>query len=143
MKITVYWIDVLFMKSSFPLTCELSTAIGSVMYCGVRLSAQNMDQKRAWVDAAFQAACLQNDKLTQANRDLSLFKWNMSLGALFFPHTFVSLTSSPLNLSMPHFTLFLFKTMESDAANEDHGLFTWFVVYEDLIPLAVVSLDSK
>ena len=124
MKITVYLLDLLFMKTSFPLTCELSTAIGSVMYCGVRLSTLYMDRKRAWVDAAFQAACLQNDKFTQANRDLSLLKLNMSLGTLFFPRTFVSLTSSPLNFSMPHFTLLLFKTMESDAANEDHGLFT-------------------
>ena len=40
---------------AWPVNCQRQ--FWSVMYCGVRLSALYMYQKRAWVDAAFQAAC--------------------------------------------------------------------------------------
>ena len=48
---------------------ELLTAIGSVMYCVVRLPALYMDQKRAWVE---HAAYLQNEQRKRStSRSLS------------------------------------------------------------------------
>ena len=78
-KILVDLLNVLFSNTQLPLTSlpvncrhvpfqatslqnhgELLTAIGSVMYCVVRLSALYMDQKRAWVE---HATYLPNDRV--------------------------------------------------------------------------------
>ena len=63
------WKHVPFQATSFQNDGELLTAIGSVMYCVVILSALYMDQKRAWVE---HATYLQNEERKRStSRSLS------------------------------------------------------------------------